>query len=379
MNRSDHRAPLPALSAAQAAGARRQHPAVRAQQDKHRRTRPALTCVSLSSVHIGTWRTDSMHGWRGGPVPAVLPSRDKLSGIIDHLGVRALYVVPHSEQATAAWVAAANPVLLSGATPPYAPAEIDPDRSSRRARGGGPHLRSGPPGVPSNQSAGSFSGLRIRPGQGHRRLGPPVVGELGGAASSGWRGPAGAPSLPFLTVRCLPVAATLGGGCCVHARFTRGAVQHFASTLQECVASVFIHRSDDPAHIASATPSRAGRPASKHSKPPRTRGDQCRTTPRTGQLLQRRPQQRRAVAVGRSGHAAQRDPRPSVSKDLLVPCFPRSTGDRPAACPPQGALTRQPSTVTSSNSSPTIRSYAIPHTSTCNSLSNTTQSGMRGR
>lgn len=38
----------------------------------------------------------------------------------------------------------------------------------------------------------------------------------------------------------------------------------------------------------------------------------------------------------------------------LVPCLPRSTGDLPAASPPQGALTRQPSTLRSDRSRPTI-------------------------
>jgi len=37
-------------------------------------------------------------------------------------------------------------------------------------------------------------------------------------------------------------------------------------------------------------------------------------------------------------------PWPSVITERLVPCLPRSTGEGPAAWPPQGALTMQPST-----------------------------------
>lgn len=37
-------------------------------------------------------------------------------------------------------------------------------------------------------------------------------------------------------------------------------------------------------------------------------------------------------------------PWPSTASERLVPCFPLSTGDRPATCPAQGALTMQPST-----------------------------------
>src|SRR3954452_15305003 len=39
-------------------------------------------------------------------------------------------------------------------------------------------------------------------------------------------------------------------------------------------------------------------------------------------------------------------PAASTSRERLVPCLPRSTGDPPAASPPHGALTMQPSTVT---------------------------------
>src|SRR3954454_13253456 len=70
-------------------------------------------------------------------------------------------------------------------------------------------------------------------------------------------------------------------------------------------------------------------------------------------------------SVGRSrGEALRCAPAPtqpigipvaSTSRERLVPCLPRSTGDLPAASPPQGALTMQPSTVISPRSSPTRR------------------------
>src|SRR4051812_22773340 len=109
-------------------------------------------------------------------------------------------------------------------------------------------------------------------------------------------------------------------------------------------------------------------------------------------------------------------PAPSVTTERLSPCLPRSTGERPAASPPPGALVMQPSTARSSRSSPIIRSYAWsarvwtcsltpaaahsfsrrrivaseqselairsypePCTSAASTCSNTTRSGIRGR
>lgn len=47
-------------------------------------------------------------------------------------------------------------------------------------------------------------------------------------------------------------------------------------------------------------------------------------------------------------------PAPSTSSDRFVTCLPRSTGDRPAASPPHGALVMHPSTAKFSSWSPTI-------------------------
>ena len=60
--------------------------------------------------------------------------------------------------------------------------------------------------------------------------------------------------------------------------------------------------------------------------------------------FQRWGQQGRVVAVGRGDPTPMGMPWPSTASERSVPCFPLSTEDRPATCPPQGALTMQPST-----------------------------------
>ena len=50
-------------------------------------------------------------------------------------------------------------------------------------------------------------------------------------------------------------------------------------------------------------------------------------------------------------------PAASVTTERLMPCLPRSTGERPETSPPQGDLVIDPSTDRSSRSSPSIRSY----------------------
>jgi hypothetical protein len=44
--------------------------------------------------------------------------------------------------------------------------------------------------------------------------------------------------------------------------------------------------------------------------------------------------------------------------ERFMPCLPRSTGLRPAHSPPPGALPMQPSTMISSRTRPTMRSWA---------------------
>lgn len=65
-------------------------------------------------ITVATWRTGAW-GWRGGPVLAAWPSRDKLAEIADHHGVRALCVVPWAKGEVDAWAAAVKPELLLGA------------------------------------------------------------------------------------------------------------------------------------------------------------------------------------------------------------------------------------------------------------------------
>lgn len=51
-------------------------------------------------------------------------------------------------------------------------------------------------------------------------------------------------------------------------------------------------------------------------------------------------------------------PRASVATERFRPCLPRSTGERPALSPPQGALVMHPSTDSSWSWRPIMRSYA---------------------
>jgi hypothetical protein len=73
--------------------------------------------ASRPGVAVATWRSPA-DGWRGGPVLALWPSRQKLGEIADDPRTSALCVVPGSASDVMGWVAAVNPTPLGGARLP---------------------------------------------------------------------------------------------------------------------------------------------------------------------------------------------------------------------------------------------------------------------
>ena len=79
---------------------------------------------ATAGIATATWRS-GLDQWRGGPVLALWPSRQKLGDIADDRRTSALCVVPGNARDVEGWIAAVDPELLGDTT--RAPAEaLDP-------------------------------------------------------------------------------------------------------------------------------------------------------------------------------------------------------------------------------------------------------------
>lgn len=75
---------------------------------------PLARLSKLPDVVVATWKTGIV-SWRGGPVIAAWPSRDKLAHIVDDSRIRALCVIPWETDDTLAWRQSSDPELLGDA------------------------------------------------------------------------------------------------------------------------------------------------------------------------------------------------------------------------------------------------------------------------
>jgi hypothetical protein len=74
---------------------------------------------------VGTWR-GTISGWRGGPVLAAWPNREKLAQVADDRRTTALCLVPWAEGENDAWQAAQSPELLGNAAALRRASGLDP-------------------------------------------------------------------------------------------------------------------------------------------------------------------------------------------------------------------------------------------------------------